>query len=84
MKIIILHLRAAGPNNAGADANAVVQVGKFIQVRASRRLEVADGSPFVYSLAIKGPVTVDDETARAMLLMLTKVRASWEQGLQEG
>ncbi|CDI84523.1 hypothetical protein, conserved [Eimeria acervulina] len=50
-------------------------VGKYIQLRASRRLEVSDGSPFVYSLAVKGPVTIDDETARAMLLMLTKVRA---------
>ncbi|XP_026191606.1 uncharacterized protein LOC34618042 [Cyclospora cayetanensis] len=49
-------------------------VGRYIQVRASRRLEVTDRSPFVYSLAIKGPVTVDDQTARAMLVMLGKVR----------
>ncbi|OEH79974.1 hypothetical protein cyc_00956 [Cyclospora cayetanensis] len=47
-------------------------VGRYIQVRASRRLEVTDRSPFVYSLAIKGPVTVDDQTARAMLVMLGK------------
>ncbi|CDI84713.1 hypothetical protein, conserved [Eimeria praecox] len=59
-------------------SNACMQVGKFIQVRASRRLEVSDGSPFVYSLAIKGPVTVDDETARAMLLMLTKKETDFE------
>ncbi|KAL8438876.1 hypothetical protein Efla_005356 [Eimeria flavescens] len=53
-------------------------VGRYIQVRASRRLEITDISPFVYSLATKGPVTVDDATARAMLIMFGKTEVNFE------
>ncbi|KAL8275451.1 hypothetical protein Esti_000663 [Eimeria stiedai] len=53
-------------------------VGRYIQVRASRRLESTDRSPFVYSLSIKGPVTVDDATARAMLVMFGKTEVHFE------
>ncbi|KAL8443281.1 hypothetical protein Emag_005955 [Eimeria magna] len=53
-------------------------VGRYIQVRASRRLECSDRSPFVYSLSMKGPVTVDDATARAMLIIFGKTEASFE------
>lgn len=57
-----------------------MQVGKFIQVRASRRLPKESGSnPFVYSVAVKGPVTVDDETARGMLEIFTRVRCAFAE-----
>ncbi|CDJ38047.1 hypothetical protein, conserved [Eimeria tenella] len=53
-------------------------VGRYIQLRASRRLDSSSSNPFVYSLAVKGPVTVDDGTARDMLLILTQREVSYE------
>lgn len=47
----------------------------FLQLRVARRIEnTSAANPFVYSLALKGPITVGSETARGMLEILSEVR----------
>lgn len=48
-------------------------IGKFIQTKVIRRVkEASERLPFVYSLATKGPVSLDDVGAREVLEIITK------------
>eukprot|EP00921_Rhytidocystis_pertsovi_P004088 GHVQ01007064.1.p1 GENE.GHVQ01007064.1~~GHVQ01007064.1.p1 ORF type:complete len:526 (+),score=65.90 GHVQ01007064.1:472-2049(+) len=47
-------------------------VGYIVKVRVARRVEGNTPNPFVYSVATKGPVTVNDVTARSMLEFITQ------------
>ncbi|EPR61658.1 hypothetical protein TGPRC2_203160 [Toxoplasma gondii TgCatPRC2] len=54
-------------------------VGSSIQIRVARRMEGSNlANPFVYSVAVKGPVTVNSVTARLMLEYLAETETPIE------
>ncbi|KEP64850.1 UNVERIFIED_CONTAM: hypothetical protein HHA_203160 [Hammondia hammondi] len=54
-------------------------VGSSIQIRVARRVEGSNlANPFVYSVAVKGPVTVNSVTARRMLEYLAEAETPIE------
>ncbi|PHJ19626.1 hypothetical protein CSUI_006545 [Cystoisospora suis] len=57
-------------------------VGLFLQLRVARRIEnTSAANPFVYSLALKGPITVGSETARGMLEILSETETDYSTTL---
>lgn len=71
---------ASTESNVTIDDSLVISnemVGKFIQVKVIRRVKDASQRlPFVYSLAMKGPVSFNDQEAREVLQIVTKPRFS--------